>query len=50
MDKFDNKDKPKMGPSEYIQFGTFSISLLGSVIAVHVYDHLKNKESKSAEA
>lgn len=50
MDKSDTKDSLKKETSEYIQFGTFSISYLGSVIAVHVHDYLKHRESQSAEA
>lgn len=49
MEKKENYSE-KAGLSDYIQFGTYSIHLLGTVIAVHVHDYLKNRESEMAEA
>ena len=46
----DLDDKDKIILNSYIQFGTYSIYFLGTVIATHIYDYLKNKETNSAEA
>ena len=50
MEKNEKYYSEKTGLSDYILYGTYSIYLLGTVIAVHVHDYLKNRESKMAEA
>lgn len=44
------KNDEKFEVNSYIQFGTYSISFLGTVIVGYIYDHIKHSESESAEA
>ncbi len=50
MNYYNLKEEDKFVLNSYIQFGTYYMAFLGMVIASHIHDHLKNKETKLTEA
>lgn len=50
MENNDEKNADKIILNSTIQFGTYYLTFLGTMIAIHVHDYLKSKEPKSAEA
>ena len=42
-------DEDKVVLNSYTQFGTYYIAFLGTVIANHIHDHFKHKETRLVE-
>jgi hypothetical protein len=49
-EKGEKIDTEKLGFNSLIQYGTFNISLLGTIIAVQVYDYIRKHSTSELEA
>ena len=49
MEPNQDPEEDKIVLNSYIQFGTYAITFLGTVIANHVQDHIKHKNFPPVE-